>query len=237
MTAKASASRNYRFPTLNDLYTTPGGNPRLSPEQGWTYDLGLSSQFTIDDTHTFSASAGWFDSRITDWIQWLPSPKGFYIPSNVKEVHAYGIETEASAGISLPRGWHIDISANYTWSASINCGTPVNEADMSIGKQLPYVPRHSASAVLRIQWRGWQLAYKIQAYSERFTMSSNEHTITGHLPGYSLSNMSVDKSFTLFNLQWHAKAAVNNLFDATYRTVLSRPMPGINVECFLSLTI
>ena len=146
-------------------------------------------------------------------------------------------ETEASAGISLPRGWHIDISANYTWSASINCGTPVNEADMSIGKQLPYVPRHSASAVLRVQWRGWQLAYKIQAYSERFTMSSNEHTITGHLPGYSLSNMSVDKSFTLFNLQWHAKAAVNNLFDATYRTVLSRPMPGINVECFLSLTI
>lgn len=237
LTAKASASRNYRFPTLNDLYTTPGGNPQLRPEQGWTYDLGASSQFTLDDTHTFSASAGWFDSRITDWIQWLPSPKGFYEPSNVKEVHAYGIEAEAAAGISLPRGWHIDISANYTWSASINCGTPVNEADMSIGKQLPYVPRHSASAVLRMQWRGWQLAYKIQTYSERFTMSSNEHTITGHLPGYTLSNLSVDKSLGLFGLQWHAKAAVNNLFDADYRTVLSRPMPGINVEFFLSLTI
>lgn len=237
LTAKASASRNYRFPTLNDLYTTPGGNPDLRPEQGWTYDLGLSSQFTLDGRHTFSASAGWFDSRITDWIQWLPSPKGFYVPSNVKEVHAYGIEAEAAAGLSLPRGWRLDISASYTWSASINCGEPVNDADRSVGKQLPYVPRHSASAVLRVGWRGWELAYKIQAYSERFTMSSNEYTITGHLPGYSLSNLSLDKSLNLFGLQWHAKAAVNNLFDADYRTVLSRPMPGINVEFFLALTI
>ncbi len=237
LTAKASASRNYRFPTLNDLYTIPGGNPDLRPEQGWTYDTGLSSQFTLDGAHTFSASAGWFDSRITDWIQWLPSPKGFYVPSNVKEVHAYGIEAEAAAGIVLPRGWKLDISANYTWSASINCGEPVNDADRSTGKQLPYVPRHSASAVLRLGWRGWELAYKIQAYSERFTMSSNEHTITGHLPGYSLSNLSVDRSLQILGLLWHAKAAINNLFDADYRTVLSRPMPGINVEFFLSLTI
>ena len=137
----------------------------------------------------------------------------------------------------MPRGWRLDISASYTWSASINCGEPVNDADRSVGKQLPYVPRHSASAVLRVGWRGWELAYKIQAYSERFTMSSNEYTITGHLPGYSLSNLSLDKSLNLFGLQWHAKAAVNNLFDADYRTVLSRPMPGINVEFFLALTI
>ncbi|MBQ5617995.1 MAG: TonB-dependent receptor, partial [Alistipes sp.] len=36
--AKASLSRNYRFPTLNDLYFLPGGNPDLKPERGWTYD-------------------------------------------------------------------------------------------------------------------------------------------------------------------------------------------------------
>lgn len=237
LTAKASASRNYRFPTLNDLYTMPGGNPDLNPENGWTYDLGLSSQFSINDTHTFSASAGWFDSHITDWIHWLPSPKGFYVPSNVKKVHAYGIETEVAAGLTLPRGFKLDLSVNYTWSASINCGTPVNEADLSVGKQLPYVPRHSASAVARLTWNGWQIAYKIQAYSERFTMSSNEYTITGHLPAYSISNLSLDKSLHLWGILWHAKAAINNLFNTDYRTVLSRPMPGINAEFFISITI
>jgi iron complex outermembrane receptor protein len=40
--AKASVSRNYRFPTLNDLYFLPGGNPDLKKESGWTYDAGLS---------------------------------------------------------------------------------------------------------------------------------------------------------------------------------------------------
>lgn len=34
ITAKASLSRNYRFPTLNDLYFLPGGNPDLKKESG-----------------------------------------------------------------------------------------------------------------------------------------------------------------------------------------------------------
>lgn len=41
---KASAARNYRYPTLNDLYFQPGGNPDLRPEQGWTFDAGASSR-------------------------------------------------------------------------------------------------------------------------------------------------------------------------------------------------
>jgi iron complex outermembrane receptor protein len=40
--AKASVSRNFRFPSLNDLYFLPGGNPDLKKESGWTYDAGLS---------------------------------------------------------------------------------------------------------------------------------------------------------------------------------------------------
>lgn len=39
---KASVTRNYRYPTLNDLYFQPGGNPDLKPEHGFTYDGGAS---------------------------------------------------------------------------------------------------------------------------------------------------------------------------------------------------
>ena len=39
--AKASVSRNYRFPTLNDLYFLPGGNPGLNSEKGVAYEAGL----------------------------------------------------------------------------------------------------------------------------------------------------------------------------------------------------
>ena len=41
---KGSLSRNYRYPTLNDLYFQPGGNPDLKPEKGWSYDVGLDLQ-------------------------------------------------------------------------------------------------------------------------------------------------------------------------------------------------
>lgn len=34
LVAKASVSRNFRFPTLNDLYFLPGGNPDLKNERG-----------------------------------------------------------------------------------------------------------------------------------------------------------------------------------------------------------
>lgn len=30
---KASIARNYRYPTLNDLYFKPGGNPDLRPRK------------------------------------------------------------------------------------------------------------------------------------------------------------------------------------------------------------
>lgn len=42
LVAKASISRNYRFPSLNDLYFLPGGNPDLRNEHGFSYDAGVS---------------------------------------------------------------------------------------------------------------------------------------------------------------------------------------------------
>ena len=68
VTAKASVSRNFRFPTLNDLYFMPGGNPELRKEKGWTYDAGLRFGVGREEGWRFAGSATWFDSRIEDWI-------------------------------------------------------------------------------------------------------------------------------------------------------------------------
>ena len=70
--AKASISRNYRFPTLNDLYFQPGGNPDLQPEHGFTYDGGVSFAFAKEGRYAVHGEATWFDSYIDDWILWIP---------------------------------------------------------------------------------------------------------------------------------------------------------------------
>lgn len=78
--AKASISRNYRFPTLNDLYFLPGGNPDLKSEHGFTYDVGLSFSVGKENVYALSGGINWFDSHIDDWIIWLPTTKGFFSP-------------------------------------------------------------------------------------------------------------------------------------------------------------
>ena len=83
LVAKASVSRNYRFPTLNDLYFLPGGNPDLKKESGWTYDAGLSFAVGEAGKYRLTGSATWFDSHIDDWILWLWTVKGFLSPVNI----------------------------------------------------------------------------------------------------------------------------------------------------------
>lgn len=244
LTLKASASRNYRYPSLNDLYFMPGGNPDLRNERGWTYDCGID--FDMSKNHIFdvSFSATWFDSRIDDWIIWLPTIKGFFSPRNVKNVHAYGIEIKGNTSFTPWRDWKFDINASYSLTPSVNVGEKMSEADNSIGKQLPYIPRHSASGTIRAEWKSWAILYKVFFYSRRFTMTSNAVSLTGNLPAYSVSNLTLEKTIKLAKSPKHShtppslqfKLAINNLFNADYLSVLSRPMPGTNFEFFLSFT-
>ena len=236
LTAKASVSRNFRFPTLNDLYFLPGGNPDLRRESGWTYDAGLSFAVGREGRYSLSGSATWFDSYVNDWIMWLPTTKGFFSPRNVKNVHSYGVELQAKVAVCFAREWTLSLDGSFSWTPSINCGEPLSPADRSVGKQLPYVPEFSSSVTGRLTWRKWSLLYKWCWYSERFTMSSNDDTLTGRLPEYFMNNVSLEKGFSFRWADLSLKATINNLFNEEYLSVLSRPMPGINFEFFVGIT-
>ena len=233
---KASVSRNYRFPTLNDLYFLPGGNPDLKNEQGFSYDAGISFDVGKEKVYKLGGGMNWFDSYIEDWIIWLPTTKGFFSPRNVKKVHAYGIEVKANLAVLPVKDWLIDLNGSYSWTPSINEGEKMSPADQSVGKQLPYVPEHSASLTGRLSWQTWAFLYKWAFYSERFTMSSNDYTLTGHLPRYFMSNISLEKGLSFKPVDIQLKFAVNNLFNEDYLSVLSRPMPSINFELFIGIT-
>ncbi|MBQ7856474.1 MAG: TonB-dependent receptor plug domain-containing protein [Alistipes sp.] len=234
--AKASISRNFRFPSLNDLYFLPGGNPDLRHESGWTYDAGLSFAVGKQGVYKLSGSATWFESYIKDWIIWLPTTKGFFSPENIKDVHAYGVEVKADLNVALSKQWQLGLNGTFSWTPSINCGEPRTPADQSVGKQLPYVPRYSSAITGRLSWRGWTFLYKWCYYSERYTMSSNDISLTGKLPPYFMSNISLEKALSVRWAELSFKGTINNLFDEEYLSVLSRPMPGINFEIFVGIT-
>ncbi|WP_321332235.1 TonB-dependent receptor plug domain-containing protein [uncultured Bacteroides sp.] len=234
--AKTSISRNYRFPTLNDLYFLPGGNPDLKTERGFTYDGSIEFTVGKQNRYTLRGSATWFDSYINDWIVWLPTFKGFWTPKNIKQVHAYGIEIKSDLNMQLSSEWNLRINGNFAWTPSINHGDPVNWADSSIGKQLVYIPEYSSALTGRLSWRSWHFTYKWCYYSERYTTSSNETTTKiGRVLPYFMNDLSLEKQFSLRWANLSVKGLINNLFNEEYESVLSHPMPRINYGIMIDI--
>lgn len=234
--AKASAARNYRYPTLNDLYFQPGGNAALKPERGYTYEGGV--EFRVQRKRLdIGGGATVYNSRIDDWILWLPDFKGVWSPINVREVHSYGIELRGNFGFDFGRSWRLRLDANWSRTRSLNYGDPKSWTDESIGKQLVYIPEYSNAVTGQLSWRKWSFVYKYNYYSERFTTSSNEtDSKVNRLGSYYMSDVSLEKSISLRFGDISLKICVYNLFNEEYVSVLSRPMARRNYGFFIGLT-
>lgn len=233
---KASVARNYRYPTLNDLYFLPGGNPDLRPEKGFTYDTGM--EFTVKSSDRFSlkGEVTFFNSQIDDWILWVPYlDKGYWTPRNVKQVHSYGFEVKGKASLRLG-DWTLWLDANWNRTKAINNGDPVGNEDVSVGKQLVYIPEYSSAVMGQLSWKNFHLVYKYNYYSERYTTSSNTlYTKRDKLVAYYMNDVSLEKRFKCKQTPVSMKFSVNNLFNEEYVSVLSRPMPGRNYGFTLSI--
>lgn len=233
---KASFSRNFRYPTLNDLYFRPGGNPNLKPERGYTYDGGAEfSLKTAKSDSRLSITA--FNSNIDDWILWINSPKlGISSPVNIKRVESYGVESKLYTALDMGRRWRASLDANFAWTRSINRGEPFSEADESVGKQLIYIPEFSSAFTARLSWRDWTATYKWCWYSKRFTTSSNVLSRLGYVKPYFMNDISLERTVSLRWAELSFKGCVNNLFNEEYESVLSRPMPRRNFSIFIGIT-
>ena len=141
-----------------------------------------------------------------------------------------------TAELKMRHQWKISLTGNYAYTPSINKSDKLDANDASYGKQLVYVPRHSANLNGRLSWRTWSLSYQWTYYSERFTTTSNEVSyITGRLKPYYMNDITLEKTFQWRKVHASLKGVVNNLLGSEYVTVLSRPMPGRNFEIFLEI--
>ncbi|MEG2789981.1 MAG: TonB-dependent receptor plug domain-containing protein [Odoribacter sp.] len=232
---KGSVARNYRYPTLNDLYFLPGGNDSLRCEKGITYDGGIEFTLKWGNAFSFKGEVSGYDSRIDDWILWLPTYKGYWTPKNVKKVHSYGWELKGSATVKQG-DWTLWLDGQWAQTRSINQGDPVDWADASIGKQLVYIPEYSSSVMGKLDWKGFALIYKYNYFSRRFTTSSNE-TLTkiSRLTPYYMNDVSLEKRFSLGVTGLSLKFTVYNLFNEEYISVLGRPMARRNYGFFIGI--
>ena len=229
---KGNVARNYHQPTLNDLYYIPGGNPYLKPEEGLMADLGTGYKGVLGNT-SFHATLNGYYSRINNWIIWLPTPQGYWEPYNMKRVNASGVEVNVGITGKL-HSVDYHFNANYAYTRSINRDDPRNWADESIGKQLPYIPLHSANFLADLSRSGYHFTWLWTYYSERFTTTSNDKTSKMDvLYPYLMNNLYLGKALQLKRQKIDLELKIFNLFNEEYRTVLQHLMPRRNYSLLI----
>ncbi len=230
---KGNIAGSYRYPSLNDLYWEPGGNPDLLPEKGYSYELGLEYR-TVFSHHVLETELTAYRSDIKNWILWIPSFKGYWEPSNIRRVLSQGIEINAGVKGSIGKVSYRALGT-YAYTSSVNYGDKEIWGDESYGKQLVYVPLHSGNLMVKLTYHGFSLGWQHNSYSERFTTSNNDVSRRDRLYPYFMNNFSLGKEMQIRKVGLSAELKVYNLFNETYHSVLYRPMPGRNYMLLLMI--
>lgn len=212
--AKASVGYNYRYPSLNDLYWTPGGNANLTPEKGFAEDITLS--FTPQTgIFRWKVDATYYHALITDWITWLPTDKYYWEPKNIRKVRSHGLELMSDVSFKTHAAYH-KLTFNYGFSPSLNLSD-----DSKNGKQLPYVPRNKWNGRYRLNVAGFGFSYNLCYTSQRFTTTDESYSTNAYL----IHDVEATYRFPISATQCTAKVRVDNLLDTYYESTQYYPMP------------
>lgn len=216
----AFAKQSYRLPTFNDLYYTDMGNALLRPETAHQYDLGLSYSFLKIDL---------YHNRVSNKIVAYPKGQQFrWTMLNLGKVEINGMDLSGKYDTRF-QNFGINLMGQYTWQQAIDV---TSRDDSYYRDQIPYVPKHSGSASVGVDWKQqWFLSYHFTYVGERY--SQLENIQYNHLQPWYTSDI---------NLQCHrgryrAILEVLNLLDQQYDVIANYPMPGRNFRCSLCVSL
>ena len=230
LTFNAGYSHNYRNPTLNDLYWYPGGNEDLKAENGKTIDFDFNYLYE-NLNFNLDFRTGLYYSRVKDWIQWVPTNYRYWMPKNVSEVMARGLEMHLKMNY-IYHLWNFSVSGNYVYSRTTDESEYAHQYN-SNGKQLIYIPKHHANAFAEVRWKSWNMNYTFEFTGKRTTSMNDDDFFAYDLPYYMLHHISFGKQLNNFRIEFK----INNLTDNDYQTVLWRAMPGRSYEIYLEFKL
>lgn len=206
-------SKNFRYPSFNDLYWQPGGNLNLKSETSHQAELGNNFKYGA-----FKLNVTPFYIQIKDMIRWLPNTQGIWSPTNTNKVESYGVESqfdfEKSFGKNKTR-----FSLGYVFTHSKNRETH---------RFLAYVPQHKIYG--NASYRYDFIEIFVQGMFNGLTYTSDEEKQKDAIKSYFVSNSGVN--ITLLK-HYQIGFKVNNIFDEIYETTAFYPLPKRNYSANL----
>lgn len=202
----------FRYPTLNDLYWQPGGNPELNPEKSKYHTIKYRLYWKADNFSNFYFNIG---NKITDdLIQWVPIDESYYIwqPQNIA----------SSSRTNLTIGGQYDfeiiplqISGHFTYQKTKN---------IDLNKQLLYAPQYIGFIGLSFNHQTFRIG--VQTHYTGSRLAAYGHHDDTYLPDYWYTSISLEYKTEVFGNLVLFKIDVKNLLDAPYMSINSYPEPG-----------
>ena len=220
---KTNAGTVYRYPTFNELYWNPGGNPNLKPEQGHSEETSLQVKQQIKKL-SIAFTGTIFSRDIHNNIMWLPGSGGNWSPVNILQVWSRGVETNTEIAYKSNKfKTSLNILTNYIQSTSL----PAPDNGQYL--QIPYTPMYSCSAILFAEYRNWMLrgAYTYTGY--RYLSTDNY----SYLSPYTLLDIRIARTFTCNNFMLNVFAEINNALNENYQSITQYGMPLRNYKAGL----
>lgn len=217
--ARLEYSKSYRFPSANDLFWSPYGNPDLHPESSHQ----IQAQYThktngvLWDQFRFAS----YYKLVKDWILWAPLNDNFFRPRNILEVTAAGVESSIRKSISLTPKIKASIRLLYNYQYVRNTGpndSPVAEK----GGNLIYMPEHQWAAYVSTSWRSFSLLYQHTFQSQIHTQAN----LQAELPARSIAHLTLSYSQKIKNQEIQCSLKVQNLWNEDYLFQPHVPAPG-----------
>jgi outer membrane receptor protein involved in Fe transport len=123
---------------------------------------------------------------------------------------------------------------NYTYQQAIDITNP---KDAYYSHQIPYIPLHSGSAVVGLDWeskRGdhYGFNYSFIYVGERY--SQQENTIYNYVQPWYTHDLSLYGEWNIQAYMLKANIEINNLLGQDYEVIQNYPMPKQNIRCTLT---
>jgi len=225
---KGTASKNYRIPTMNDLYWAgvgAMGNKELVPEYGWSGDVGLQERFKLLGGQT-TLSQTMFYSYTNNWMLWQPLEGGIWTPVNKDTGRSYGLENRMQSTHAVSQ-FRLVLDAFYTWTNA----RIIKENAQTVDKPFTYIPEHQLNGSISLVADNYSIRYSHFFSGERYY--DNERTADDYgrkLDRYHLAYLSASYQFSLSKYKFTAAFTIHNLWNSRYEVTMAYATPLRNYQ-------
>ncbi len=232
LSLRAYVKQSYRMPTFNDLYYTDIGNAALRPERATQYDLGLLLSKHLGTTHV-SLQADIYYNKVRDKIIAYPKGQQFrWTMLNLGEVDIRGLDVVTSVTTPVLPELSATLRAQYTYQRAIDV---TDDTKPYYRDQIPYIPHHSGSLILGLDWQQLSLNYSFIYTGERWNGQVNNDY--NYMQPWYTSDLNVSYRFSVWRHQCRLTAEMNNMFNQQYDVIANYPMPGRNFSVGMEVNI